>query len=164
MTSQHKSEHITKEQWTKFSQRQLSEIEEEKFYQHIGTCTYCAEEFTKIIEQDFFLEPPVYLEEEILERTKKADVQAAVAVKKTSKKVQLLFYSLKVGFAVAASIFLLTMTTQIDQINMQVQMPKKAEQEMTIMEKINKGSSHITQRLKDTTNQIFERSSKEAEK
>lgn len=164
MTDKQESRHITKEQWIKFSQGKLSEIEEEQLYQHIGTCTYCAEEFTKAIEQDFLLEPPKYLEEEILERTKKVDVQAALVVKKTSRKMQLLFYSLKVGFAVAASIFLLTMTTQIDQINMQVQMQKGAEQEMSITEKINQGSSHITKRLKETTNQIFERNNKEAEK
>ena len=69
--------------------------------------------FANIVETDFFAEPPSYLYDEIVERSRKVDVQAAATVRKTSKKMKLLFYSLKVGFAVAASIFLLTMITAI---------------------------------------------------
>ena len=59
--------------------------------------------FANIVETDFFAEPPSYLYDEIVERSRKVDVQAAATVRKTSKKMKLLFYSLKVGFAVAAS-------------------------------------------------------------
>lgn len=156
--------HITEEQWIRFSQGKMTEAEEEKLYQHIGSCTYCAEEFSKIIEQDFSMEPPKYLEEEILERTKRVDVQAIVAAKKTSKKMQLLVYSLKVGFAVAASIFLLTMTTQVDQIQVMQQMPKRAETEMSITEKLNHGSNRFTSGLKEMTNGFLNWNSKEEEK
>lgn len=113
MTEEHT--HISDEMWKKYAQGTLSTKEEEKLYTHVGCCTYCAERFANIVETDFFAEPPSYLYDEIVERSRKVDVQAAATVRKTSKKMKLLFYSLKVGFAVAASIFLLTMTTTLEQ-------------------------------------------------
>lgn len=156
--------HITKEEWMKFSQGRMSEQEEEELYNHVGCCTYCAEQFANIVEIDFFVEPPKYLYEEILERSKRADVQATVTVKKTSKRMKLLFYSLKVGFAVAASIFLLTMTTAVQQGAVEVpkEVPKKTE--ISITKKLNDGSSKITNHLQNATNQIFEIRLKEEEK
>lgn len=62
-------------------------------------------------------EPPRYLKEEILTRTRQLDVKAAVKLKETSRQVQLMVYSLKVGFAVVASIFLLTITADIQNMN-----------------------------------------------
>lgn len=163
MTREEEKAHITKEEWMRFAQGNMSADEEERLYSHVGTCTYCAEQFANIVEVDFFAEPPKYLYEEILERSKKADVQAAVTVKKTSKKIKLLFYSLKVGFAVAASIFLLTMTTAVQQSSMELpeEPPKKAE--MSLTEKINHGSSKITSKLQSMTNRVFDFQFKEEE-
>ena len=52
-------------------------------------------------------EPPAYLAEEITERVHEPDVVIAQKAHTTSKKVQLLLYSLKVGVALAASIYML---------------------------------------------------------
>lgn len=156
MTNQQENTHITKEEWMKFAQGAMSADEEERLYTHVGNCTYCAEQFANIVEVDFFAEPPKYLYEEILERSKKADVQAAVTVKKTSKRMKLLFYSLKVGFAVAASIFLLTMTTAVQQSSMEMPKEPPKKTEMSLTEKINRGSSRITSQLQNITNKVFD--------
>lgn len=148
--------HITKEEWMRFSEGKMAEQEEEALYSHIGCCTYCAEQFANIVELDFFAEPPKYLYEEILERSKRADVQAAVTLKKTSKKMKLFFYSLKVGFAVAVSIFLLTITTAVQQNAIEVPKETPKREESSIMRKLNDGSSKITKHLQNVTNQIFE--------
>ena len=96
MTEEHT--HISDEMWKKYAQGTLSTKEEEKLYTHVGCCTYCAERFANIVETDFFAEPPSYLYDEIVERSRKVDVQAAATVRKTSKKMKLMFYSLKEGF------------------------------------------------------------------
>lgn len=155
--------HISKEEWMKFSQGAMTPREEEELYTHVGTCTYCAEQFANIVEVDFFAEPPKYLFEEIIDRSKRVDVQAAVTVQKTSKKMRLLFYSLKVGFAVAASIFLLTVTTAVQESSFELpEVPVKTE--TSVVKKLNHGSSKITSRLQNITNQVFRFEWKEEKK
>ncbi|MCI8327067.1 MAG: hypothetical protein HFI37_04750 [Lachnospiraceae bacterium] len=155
MSEERKQRHITKEEWMKYAQGTMSEREEEYLYTHVGCCTYCAEQFANIVEMDFFVEPPKYLCEEIVERSKKVDIQAAITAKETSKKMRLLFYSLKVGFAVAASIFLLTVTSNVQQGSLEPpkELPKKAESSIT--RRIHQRSSRITSGLQDVTNKIF---------
>ena len=62
------------------------------------------------------LKPPAYLANEIRERVKQLDVQAVATVKKTSRKIQLLLYSMKVGAAVAFSILILGVTANIGEM------------------------------------------------
>ena len=52
-------------------------------------------------------------------------------LKETSRQVQLMIYSLKVGLAVAASIFLLTLTSNVQhmELNLQLQENQQTEQE-----------------------------------
>lgn len=50
---------------------------------------------------------PVYLKAQILERASRPDLQAAVAVRRTSKNMQLFYYSLKTAAAVLAALLLL---------------------------------------------------------
>lgn len=161
MTEQHR--HITDEMWGEYAQGTMSADEEEQLYTHIGHCTYCAERFANIVETDFFAEPPSYLYEEIAERSRKADVQAAATVRKTSKKMKLLFYSLKVGFAVAASIFLLTITPSIGQNPLELPETKQQESRSSITEKLNDKSYKFTGYLQDATNRLLEYRIKEEE-
>lgn len=156
--------HISKEEWMKFSQGVMTSEEEGKLYTHVGTCTYCAEQFANIVEVDFFAEPPKYLFEEIMDRSKRADVQAAVTVRKTSKKMKLLFYSLKVGFAVAASIFLLTVTTAVQETTIELPKEVPVKTEVSVAKKLNQGSSKITSRLQNITNQVLRFDWKEEKK
>lgn len=154
MTEEHT--HISDEMWKKYAQGTLSTKEEEKLYTHVGCCTYCAERFASIVETDFFAEPPSYLYDEIVERSRKVDVQAAATVRKTSKKMKLLFYSLKVGFAVAASIFLLTMTTTLEQNPLEFSEVQQQENKPSITKKINDNSYKFTGYLQDATNRLLE--------
>lgn len=154
MTEEHT--HISDEMWKKYVQGTLSTKEEEKLYTHVGCCTYCAERFANIVETDFFAEPPSYLYDEIVERSRKVDVQAAATVRKTSKKMKLLFYSLKVGFAVAASIFLLTMTTTLEQNPLEFSEVQQQENKPSITKKINDNSYKFTGYLQDATNRLLE--------
>ena len=148
--------HITKEEWLRFAHGRMDAQEEERLYQHVADCTYCAEQFANIVEADFFAEPPAYLCEEILQQSQRAEIQTVVKVKKISKQMKLLLYSLKVGFAVAASIFLLTITTAVQQNGMEMQKEPPKQTEASITEKINRESGKITSGLKRITNQVFE--------
>lgn len=163
-TTDERGVHITREEWIRFSKGAMNEKEEEKLYDHVGCCTYCAEQFANIVELDFFAEPPAYLYEEIVDRSKKVDVQAAVVVKKTSKQVRLLMYSLKVGFAVAASIFLMTVATAAWQSGIELPQEPLKQNQTSVAEKINRESGRITGSIHEATNKLLEIQLKEETK
>lgn len=154
-----KREHITKEMFQNWQRGKMSSQEEEEFLSHTGICTFCAEQFGNWMEDDL-LEPPAYLKEEIVKRTRQIDVQTVVKVKCTTKRMQLMLYSLKVGFAVVASIFLLTITTNFQnmksvKLQSQQKQTESVEREESITDKLNQGSSLVNDALNDMTSGFF---------
>ena len=125
MTEEHT--HISDEMWKKYAQGTLSTKEEEKLYTHVGCCTYCAERFANIVETDFFAEPPSYLYDEIVERSRKVDVQAAA-----------------------------TMTTTLEQNPLEFSEVQQQENKPSITKKINDNSYKFTGYLQDATNRLLE--------
>lgn len=63
-----------------------------------------AEEYADYLEDKGLLKAPSNLKSSILERSRHLDVQLVAGTNQLSKKTQLFFYGLKVGFAVACSI------------------------------------------------------------
>ncbi len=59
------------------------------------------------VEAEELLTAPVHMKQEILERSRRMDRPLTNQVRQTSKNLQLFFYSLKVGAAVAAALVLL---------------------------------------------------------
>lgn len=189
------SAHITRDLFCDWQKGKLKEPEEMDLFTHIGACTFCAEQFGNWMEdivetmetekaemrlesvpdqnpaetaqpmQGFLEEPPGYLKEEILNRVHQIDVQASVKLKETSRQVQLMLYSLKVGFAVAASIFLLAITTNIQDMNPELpkeqqvaqmqEQRERQEQEESIVSKLRRGSKEITGLLNEISCGFF---------
>ncbi len=126
--------HITDEMWIALKQDTIRPEEFMQILEHTCDCTWCAERMAEILEQEDGIEtewaaaPPSYLAGEILERAKQLDVRAAVAVKQTSKRLQLFLYSMKVGVAVAFSMLILVLTSTIQQEGLQQagQLPKES--------------------------------------
>lgn len=167
MTEKREQEHITKEIFDCWQQGNMTGSQEEAFLRHTGTCTFCAERFGNWMDETL-VEPPAYLKDEISRRTRQLDVQTVVKVKQTSKQMQLLMYSLRVGLAVAASIFLLTVTTDVGK--MKVEMPQNKQditenrqERESITDKLNRGSSFVTDVLNQMTSGFFQIEQKEPE-
>lgn len=167
MTEKREQEHITKEIFDCWQQGNMTGSQEEAFLRHTGTCTFCAERFGNWMDETL-VEPPAYLKDEISRRTRQLDVQTVVKVKQTSKQMQLLMYSLRVGLAVAASIFLLTVTTGVGK--MKVEMPQNKQditenrqERESITDKLNRGSSFVTDVLNQMTSGFFQIEQKEPE-
>ncbi|MCI8484320.1 MAG: hypothetical protein HFH41_08275 [Lachnospiraceae bacterium] len=158
------SAHITQKLFCDWQKGELREPEEKEFLGHIGACTFCAQQFGNWMEEmlqepDFLEEPPGYLKEEIMERTKQMDVQASVKWKETSRQVQFMMYSLKVGLAVMASIFLLMVTANIPDMNLKVSENQRVEQMKERQEEVRKKKEdrekgNITGRLRQRSREI----------
>ena len=171
--------HISRELFCDWQEGRLKGREETDFFPHIGACTFCAEQFGNWMEEGLsdemgreqFLtmeeEPPRYLKEEIRNRTRQLDVQASMKLKETSRQVQLMLYSLKVGLAVAASIFLLTITSNIQNMGINQELPERQwmeekqdekerpEREESIAGKLRRGSREITAILNEFSSGLF---------
>jgi len=138
-----------------FQSGQLSEKECQTMLEHIGKCDFCAEKLADFLEKDL-LAPPAYFQEEVLKKTHSLNVQAVKIVHCTSKKMRLFLYSLKVSLALAASLFLLFVTAKVDNMEMRLE-----DQQTTINETLNKGSSSVGESLRDLTDWLFQKEFKE---
>ncbi|MCI9530976.1 MAG: hypothetical protein HFH38_04370 [Lachnospiraceae bacterium] len=160
------SAHIDRELFGNWQEGQLDAKEEAAFLSHISACTFCAERFGDWMEEPgaATVAPPRYLKEEIQSRTRQIDIQAVQRLKETSRQMQLVLYSLKVGLAVAVSIFLLVLTTDLQDMDLvhrkgqhtqQQDSHARQEQDGGFIGSLRRGSREITGALNDLSNGFF---------
>lgn len=109
MTTELKEIHLTEIDFEKWEQGILTPTHQETFLSHTASCPYCAERWLAHMSrcEELLPQPPAYLAEEIMGRVHQPDVVVARKAHTTSKRMQLLLYSLKVGVALAASIYMI---------------------------------------------------------
>lgn len=109
MSTELKNIHLTDHDFEAWEQGVLSDTQMEAFLTHTANCPHCGDAWFVYMSRhtETLPEPPAYLAEEITERVHEPDVVIAQKAHTTSKKVQLLLYSLKIGVALAASIYML---------------------------------------------------------
>lgn len=109
MTTELSNIHLTERDMEAWEQGFLSDAQEEAFLRHTACCPHCGDAWFAYMSRrsEALEEPPAYVAEEILARVHDPDVVIAQKARTTSKKVQLLLYSLKVGVALAASIYMI---------------------------------------------------------
>ena len=109
MTTELKNVHLTEHDFEAWEQGVLSDTQMEGFLTHTANCPHCGDAWFAYMSRhtEALPEPPAYLAQEITERVHQPDVVIAQKAHTTSKKVQLFLYSLKVGVALAASIYML---------------------------------------------------------
>ncbi len=177
--------HITPDLFCNWQAGRMGQNEEEKFLDHIGTCTFCAQQFGDWMERGItgpetsagliqspedarqrpplLSEPPAYLREEILRRSRQIDVQASMRIKETSHRIQLLMYSLKVGAAVMASILLLMVTSNVRNMDFdaqQIQQEQRGKVESVskepgITDTLKQKSGEVSSFLNSLSNGLF---------
>jgi len=96
-----------------FQKNRLDSEECIQVLEHVKSCDYCAEKLVSLNEEAE-MPAPRYLKDQIIKRTQMPDVQAAVQIKKTSKSLQFLFYSLKTASAVAGALLILLAVTRME--------------------------------------------------
>ena len=100
-----------------------------------------------------------------MDRAHRLDVQATIKWKETSRQVQLALYSLKVGLAVVASIFLLAVTANVQDLDLRPSGSQQVEQaqdreesqerEEGVVGKLRRHSTEVTGLLNDLSRGIF---------
>lgn len=82
----------------------------DQMMEHIGKCSYCADLFAEYVEKNTMVSAPRDLKENIMAKSRNLDVRVIAASNQLSKRLQLFYYSLKVGAAVLCVLTLLTVT------------------------------------------------------
>lgn len=129
--------------------------------QREGTLTAIKEdEIARKERTSLLAEPPVYLKEEILRRTRQMDVQASVHIRETSRRMQFWMYSLKVGVAVMASIFLLMITANVQNMDFETLRAEQVRRqdvsrEVSITDTLKQKSGEISNILNNLSNGLF---------
>ncbi len=108
MTTGLQQTHLTEHDFEKWEQGVLTPAQTEHFLTHTANCPHCGDAWMAYMEHhsEALEQPPAYLAEEIGERVHEPDVVIAQKAHTMSRRVQLLLYSLKVGVALAASIYM----------------------------------------------------------
>lgn len=145
--------HITKEWLDAWEKGQLNDTQQQDMLKHIGSCSYCADQFAAFLEEDL-MKPPAYLREEILERSRKPDIRVVKTVYQTSRRMRFFLYSLKVGAAVAVSLFLLFFSP-VERIEMSAIEKLSERSESAITEKLNEGNDKINSFLNQFTENLM---------
>ena len=107
-------------------------------------------ELIRQVETEGLIQAPVHMKQEILERSGKIEYQMAVQTRKASRNMQLFFYSLKVGTAVVAALFMLFMIPrELPQVESSMKELPRREREESISYRLNKGLGRFNQVLSE---------------
>ena len=155
--------HITEEMWIALKEDSISSADFCKILEHTCDCTWCADRLASIMDrEEQEAVPPAYLTEQILERVGQLDIQAAVTIRRTSKRIQLLLYSLKVSAAVVFSILILVLTANFQEVGFtQIEKPAAEqeapgqESEKSILDRVNEVTYEATEKMNEFANQIL---------
>jgi hypothetical protein len=143
--------HIEEEDLKKYHQGLLEPEKLLDLLEHTKTCSYCADRLMNIEDKDI-MKAPAYLKENLIKRTKMLDVKAEVQIKITSKKVQLLMYSLKTTAVLGALLLLFSVSNMktTEYIENRNQMEATSNFSNQLLEK----SNYVVNIMNDFSNQI----------
>jgi hypothetical protein len=121
--------------------------------EHIETCSYCADKLMKIDSGDME-QAPVYLKDNIIKRTQMPDIKAKVKISSTSKKVELLVYSLKTTAAVLGALILLVSISYVNTSSV-MHHPDKVSTSVNWGSELHEKSNEVVNIMNNFSNRII---------
>lgn len=125
--------------------------------EHLASCDFCMEQFADYMEDQELLAAPRYLKEDILKRSQQFEVQIIAKSNQASKKLELFYYALKVGFAAVFAIAFLVIAPSLTSpsFSPKIDYGPVSQSQNQPFERLFQGVEHITNRLNDFTNQLY---------
>lgn len=130
--------------------RQLPQEELEK----IAADDYSAYAFATKLENEGLIKAPGNLKESILLQSQSPLASAEQTLYKTSKKLELIYYSLKVSFAVLSALFFLFAGGLVQDLA-QPSVPSPQPTEATWAQRLSEHSYHAGEKLKTFSENLF---------
>lgn len=146
--------HIEANVFKRFQKGTLSTEETIEVLEHLDTCSFCSQRWMEIDEEEI-MQAPTYMKEDILKRVHRADVQVNIHLRKTTKKTELFFYSLKTTVAVFGALILLFSISHVNTFDRTMDYRYKASAPTSFSEKVNEKSNELVNIMTNFTNQII---------
>lgn len=102
--------HISEDTFTQFRLSMMDIKERDDLLEHISNCDFCSDRFASHMMKDL-VAAPQDLKSNIMKAVGRPELRLIHHVRKSSKRRQLLTYSLKVGTAIAGALLLLLSTS-----------------------------------------------------
>lgn len=99
-------QHRSKDDFLAFQRDELSPEELIHFLEHTSSCIFCSQQLADCMNEDT-ITAPKDMKENILKETQQFENQMIHKIKKTSKRMELFLYSLKVGTATVGALLVL---------------------------------------------------------
>lgn len=138
----------------------------EEDLKHISSCRFCRDNLADYVEENELLRAPADLKASILEQSRRLDVQLIAGTNRASKKLELFFFSLKVGAAVLCSLTLLAVAPNFSK-EMAVrtskagwQIEQQADRSRSFYEKVDHFAEQLN-RLSFTNKEVINHDKKE---
>lgn len=136
-------------------------------YSHLAACPFCCEQFADYIENQELITAPAHLKSSIMERSRDLDVQIVAGSNHLSKRLQLFYFSLKVGAAVLCALNhaddsprQVSGKFQPDRMRGQTEFKFRSEQQWSYYETVNYLTEQLG-RLSNINMEVFKNDKKE---
>lgn len=154
------NQHITPEDLLLFHDNRLAPDQLIRFMEEIDHCPHCAEAFSDSFLETRIVTAPLNFKAMVLDRSQMPDVQLAVKAGQTSRyvssRLRLLLYSLKVGAAVLAALFLLFFLPVPQAGASRAPEPPAAySPEPTFLERVLNDSNHLSSSMRTFSDQLI---------
>lgn len=150
--------HLTHDELLALRFDELNPTDTLTLMEHISSCDFCANQFIHIMSEEM-ITAPKDLKRSILEEVKRPEIQITMKAKETSKKLQLLFYSIKVGGAMLGALIFLLFTIKMNSYNLIVDInpsqEARKEPKVKITTLLRDQSDHLNNYLLDLSNSIL---------
>lgn len=152
------NKHISQVDLFTFKHNLMNPQEMKLFLEHISSCLYCSEQFADCMV-DETITAPMDLKANILKATRRPNIQITTKIKETSKRMQLLLYSLKVGTATIGALILLLLTINSSNHSTvwdsQKDIPTNEKNTVSLTSTIRKNVNHLNNNILDFSNTIM---------
>lgn len=157
----HLDEDMIREQLQKLSS-ETAVFDNYDFLEHISHCSYCADHMAHVMEQEGLVHAPRDFRESVLAQTKSLKVQTELSIHKTSAKMQLFFYSLRVGGAILGALVILFLSSmalsfqgQHSNKELYPERPIQIQENFSLSQELHRSSNYLNQLLQDFSNQFI---------
>lgn len=145
--------HIPEEAFHKFRWNLMDAQEKVEFLEHISSCDFCSDLFAEHMSKDL-VTAPRELKANLMKAVRSPEIRLRKLAKQSSKRMQLLLYSLKVGTAMAGALLILLWSISFS--NKQIPQTEKETQKPSIsftsairdnMNTLNSGLSNLSNQI-----------------
>lgn len=133
---------------------------------HLSVCRFCREELTEYVEAEEIILAPRDFKNSVMEQSRRLDVKLIAGTNHVSKRLQLFYFSLKVGAAILCVLTMLTIAPELSRqlegyaVKVESKSEEPPQNTWNYYEKVNNLTARLN-RLSNKNMEVFDYDKKE---